>query len=278
MQWAVNWIMRLGLSAFLALGVIACARGDDPPGKQNTRPANRLAKETSPYLLLHAHNPVDWYPWGPEAFAKAKAENKPIFLSVGYSSCYWCHVMERESFMDAEIAKALNAGYVCIKVDREERPDVDQIYMAALQALGPGGWPMSMFLTPRRPPVLRRNVLSAARSRRQAGVPDDRHRGGEGLGQRPRRHRKGRRRRDRGAARPAQGGSRGAQSEFPRGPRSPRARPSSPSSSTRNSAGSASIPRIPSDPSSQSRSTWCSCWTSTGAAGRPAGACPRSRW
>jgi uncharacterized protein YyaL (SSP411 family) len=114
------------------------------------RPENRLAKETSPYLLLHAHNPVDWYPWGPEAFAKAKAENQPIFLSVGYSSCYWCHVMERESFEDAEIAKFLNAHFVCIKVDREERPDVDQIYMTALQAIGPGGggWPMSMFLTP----------------------------------------------------------------------------------------------------------------------------------
>ena len=112
------------------------------------RPSNRLAKETSPYLLLHAHNPVDWYPWGPEALARAKAENKPIFLSVGYSSCYWCHVMERESFVDPEIAKALNASFVCIKVDREERPDVDQVYMAALQAFGPGGWPMSLFLTP----------------------------------------------------------------------------------------------------------------------------------
>ena len=110
-------------------------------------PANRLGKETSPYLLLHAHNPVDWYPWGPEAFARAKAEKKPIFLSVGYSSCYWCHVMERESFQNAEIAKKLNAGFICIKVDREERPDVDQVYMAALQAFGNGGWPMSMFLT-----------------------------------------------------------------------------------------------------------------------------------
>src|SRR5262249_30253290 len=109
------------------------------------KPANRLAKETSPYLLLHAHNPVDWYPWGPEAFAKANAENRPIFLSVGYSSCYWCHVMERESFMDPAIAKQLNETFVCVKVDREERPDVDQIYMAALQAFGNGGWPMSMF-------------------------------------------------------------------------------------------------------------------------------------
>jgi uncharacterized protein YyaL (SSP411 family) len=110
--------------------------------------ANRLAKETSPYLLLHAHNPVDWYPWGPEAFARAKAENKPIFLSIGYSSCYWCHVMERESFTDPEVARAMNQNFVCVKVDREERPDVDQVYMSALQAFGAGGWPMSMFLTP----------------------------------------------------------------------------------------------------------------------------------
>ncbi len=130
--------------AFAGIGSTALAA---PP--VDDKPANRLARETSPYLLLHAHNPVDWYPWGPEAFDKAKAEKKPIFLSVGYSSCYWCHVMERESFEDAEIAKFLNAHFVCIKVDREERPDVDQIYMTALQALGPGGgWPMSMFLTP----------------------------------------------------------------------------------------------------------------------------------
>jgi uncharacterized protein YyaL (SSP411 family) len=117
---------------------------------EDGRTANRLAKETSPYLLQHAHNPVDWYPWGPEAFAKAKAQNRPIFLSIGYSSCYWCHVMERESFEDAEIARFLNEHFVCIKVDREERPDVDQIYMTALQAVaqGAGGWPMSMFLTP----------------------------------------------------------------------------------------------------------------------------------
>ncbi len=132
------------------LAALACAggvAGDEP--KRVEGPANRLAGETSPYLLMHAHNPVDWYPWGPEAFAKAKAENKPIFLSIGYSSCYWCHVMERESFMDPAIARALNAGFVAIKVDREERPDVDQVYMAAVQALtGSGGWPMSTFLLP----------------------------------------------------------------------------------------------------------------------------------
>ncbi len=146
--------MRTGVISVVGVGLVglmgltSCARPVDNPQSGKSRPGNRLSKESSPYLLLHAHNPVDWYPWGPEALVRAKAENKPIFLSVGYSSCYWCHVMERESFMDPEIAKALNAGFVCIKVDREERPDVDQIYMAALQALGPGGWPMSMFLTP----------------------------------------------------------------------------------------------------------------------------------
>lgn len=110
---------------------------------------NRLADETSPYLLLHAHNPVQWYPWGEEALQKARDENKLIFLSIGYSSCYWCHVMERESFMDEQIAEFLNEHFVCIKVDREERPDVDSIYMTAVQLLtGSGGWPLSMFLTP----------------------------------------------------------------------------------------------------------------------------------
>jgi len=93
----------------------------------NVNAENRLAKESSPYLRLHAHNPVDWFPWGPEALEKAKKENKIIFLSVGYSSCYWCHVMERESFMDEEIAKFLNDNFVCVKVDREERPDIDSI-------------------------------------------------------------------------------------------------------------------------------------------------------
>src|SRR5438552_7145774 len=97
------------------------------------KPANHLAKESSPYLLQHAHNPVDWYPWGPEAFAKAKKEGKLVFLSIGYSSCHWCHVMERESFANPEVAKLLNQWFVCIKVDREERPEVDTIYMTALQ-------------------------------------------------------------------------------------------------------------------------------------------------
>src|SRR3954452_5002095 len=110
---------------------------------------NRLANEKSPYLLQHAHNPVDWYPWGDEAFEKARRENKPIFLSVGYSTCHWCHVMERESFENEEIAKLINDNFVPVKVDREERPDVDRTYMAFVQATtGGGGWPMTVFLTP----------------------------------------------------------------------------------------------------------------------------------
>jgi hypothetical protein len=110
---------------------------------------NRLAAETSPYLLQHAGNPVDWYPWGPEAFEKARADDKPVFLSVGYSACHWCHVMAHESFEDPETAALMNRLFVSVKVDREERPDVDAIYMDAVQALtGQGGWPMSVFLTP----------------------------------------------------------------------------------------------------------------------------------
>jgi uncharacterized protein len=116
-------------------------------------PTNRLALEKSPYLLQHAHNPVDWYPWGEEAFAKARSEDKPIFLSVGYSTCHWCHVMERESFESEEIARVLNEHFVAIKVDREERPDVDRMYMLFVQAsTGSGGWPMSVWLTPARKP------------------------------------------------------------------------------------------------------------------------------
>jgi uncharacterized protein YyaL (SSP411 family)/aryl-alcohol dehydrogenase-like predicted oxidoreductase len=115
---------------------------------------NRLAASTSPYLLQHAHNPVDWYPWGAEALGKAKAEDKPILLSIGYSACHWCHVMERESFEDERIAALMNQSFVAIKVDREERPDLDDIYMAATVAMneGQGGWPMTVFLTPEQEP------------------------------------------------------------------------------------------------------------------------------
>ena len=114
---------------------------------------NRLVREKSPYLLQHAHNPVDWYPWGEEAFEKARAEDKPIFLSIGYSTCHWCHVMERESFESEALAAILNRWFVPVKVDREERPDVDRIYMTFVQAsTGGGGWPMSVFLTPELKP------------------------------------------------------------------------------------------------------------------------------
>ena len=114
---------------------------------------NKLINETSPYLLQHAHNPVDWYPWGKEAFQKAADENKPIFLSVGYSTCHWCHVMEHESFEDPEVAQFLNEHFVAIKVDKEERPDIDSIYMSVCQAMtGNGGWPMTILMTPEQKP------------------------------------------------------------------------------------------------------------------------------
>ncbi len=139
---------------------------------QSSRPVNRLAGETSPYLLQHAHNPVDWYPWGPEALEKAKAEDKPIFLSVGYSACHWCHVMERESFENPEIAALMNDRFVNVKVDREERPDVDQIYMAAVQAMTDhGGWPMSVFLTPDLKPFYGGTYFPPADSRGMPGFP-----------------------------------------------------------------------------------------------------------
>ena len=123
--------------------------------QQQEKRANRLAQETSPYLLQHAYNPVDWYPWGPEALGLAKERNKPLLLSIGYSACHWCHVMEHESFEDERIAALMNEHFVCIKVDREERPDLDEIYMQATLALnqGQGGWPMTVFLTPDREPM-----------------------------------------------------------------------------------------------------------------------------
>ncbi len=136
------------LAASIGLG----ADGKPQPAAKGK--SNRLAKESSPYLLQHAHNPVDWFPWGQVAFAKAKKENKLVFLSVGYSACHWCHVMERESFSNADVAKLLNEHFVCIKVDREERPDVDDVYMTALNVYGEsGGWPLSMLLSPDGKPI-----------------------------------------------------------------------------------------------------------------------------
>ncbi len=123
--------------------------------------ANRLAQETSPYLLQHAENPVDWRPWGEEAFARARDSGRPLLVSIGYSSCHWCHVMERESFDDEATAALMNELYVCVKVDREERPDVDSVYMDAVVSLtGQGGWPLTVFLTPDGRAVLWRDVLS----------------------------------------------------------------------------------------------------------------------
>src|SRR6187431_928919 len=123
----------------------APARRDAPSTLEEM--ANRLAEETSPYLLQHKDNPVDWQPWGPEALERASREDKPILLSIGYSACHWCHVMERESFEDEETAALMNANFVPIKVDREERPDVDDIYMEAVQGMtGQGGWPLTVFL------------------------------------------------------------------------------------------------------------------------------------
>ncbi|MGB3588796.1 MAG: thioredoxin domain-containing protein [Tunicatimonas sp.] len=120
---------------------------------ESSKPSNHLIHENSPYLLQHAHNPVDWYPWSEESLQKAKDEDKPIIVSIGYSACHWCHVMERESFEDEEVAKLMNQHFINIKLDREERPDVDQIYMEAVQAMGlQGGWPLNVFLTPDQKP------------------------------------------------------------------------------------------------------------------------------
>ncbi|MEX2117171.1 MAG: thioredoxin domain-containing protein [Bacteroidota bacterium] len=134
---------------------------------------NRLLNEKSPYLLQHAYNPVDWYPWGEEAFGKARSEGKPIFLSIGYSTCYWCHVMEREVFENQAIAEVMNRAVVSIKVDREERPDVDRVYMSALQAMtGSGGWPMSMFLTPDLKPFFGATYIPPLSAHGRAGFTE----------------------------------------------------------------------------------------------------------
>jgi uncharacterized protein YyaL (SSP411 family) len=135
------------------------------------RPANRLAHEKSPYLLQHAGNPVDWYPWCDDAFARARAEDRPIFLSIGYSTCHWCHVMERESFENPDVAALLNDLFVCVKVDREERPDVDRLYMTAAQAMGVGGgWPLNLFLTPELEPFFGGTYFPPTSQRARPGM------------------------------------------------------------------------------------------------------------
>jgi uncharacterized protein YyaL (SSP411 family) len=141
--------------------------------KHSAKHTNRLITQTSPYLLQHAHNPVDWYPWGEEALARAKAEDKPILLSIGYSACHWCHVMERESFENEAIAAQMNRDFICIKVDREERPDLDTIYMEAVQALtGRGGWPMTVFLNPEGVPFYGGTYFSPTSQRGMPSFPD----------------------------------------------------------------------------------------------------------
>src|SRR5436309_1502406 len=143
----------LVLNLALLVGLVGISEAADP--KEPKGKPNKLAQESSPYLLQHAYNPVEWHPWGAEAFAKAKKEGKLVFLSIGYSSCHWCHVMEKESFDNPEVAKLLNQWFVCIKVDREERPDIDNIYMTALNTLSQrGGWPLSMFLTADGKPIV----------------------------------------------------------------------------------------------------------------------------
>ena len=137
--------------ALLVLAILTFSLAASPAQNPNqtANPPNHLINETSPYLRLHAHNPVDWYPWGPEALERARRENKPIFLSIGYSTCHWCHVMAQECFENPAIAKLMNENFINIKVDREERPDLDETYMeAVVMVTGQGGWPMSVFLTP----------------------------------------------------------------------------------------------------------------------------------
>ena len=142
----------------------------ETPGRPTRRRRpNRLADESSPYLQQHADNPVDWYPWGPEALGRAEAEDKPILLSVGYSACHWCHVMAHESFADNEIAAKMNAAFVNVKVDREERPDIDALYMEAVQGMtGRGGWPMTVVMTPTGEPFFAGTYFPPSSPKRDA--------------------------------------------------------------------------------------------------------------
>ncbi len=144
---------------------------NNPPTENEESPSNRLLFEKSPYLLQHAHNPVHWYPWGEEAFQAAARENKPIFLSVGYSTCHWCHVMAHESFEDPAVAALMNQAFICIKVDREERPDIDQMYMSAAQAMtGRGGWPLTIIMTPQKKPFFAATYIPKIGRYGQAGL------------------------------------------------------------------------------------------------------------
>ena len=177
----MSWIIAILVTSLLFVFPVTTypGEGENPIDKEIQRrlamgdTPNRLIEQKSPYLLQHAFNPVDWLPWGEEAFAKATAEDKPIFLSIGYSTCHWCHVMAHESFEDPEVAALLNKWFVSIKVDREERPDIDQMYMAATQALsGSGGWPMSVFLLPDGSPFYAGTYFPPAASQYRPGFSD----------------------------------------------------------------------------------------------------------
>ena len=207
---------------------------------------NRLAREKSPYLLQHAGNPVDWYPWGEEAFAKARREDKPVFLSIGYSTCHWCHVMERESFEDAEVAALMNEHFVSIKVDREERPDVDHDLHGRRARLltGSGGWPLTIFLTPDGRPFFAGTYFPPRDRLRQAGHA----RAGAALGElwRERRERRDRRRRsdrdgDLRSVASVRAGRRALDADLARA----RRRVELPRASTPRTAASASAPKFP---------------------------------
>ena len=181
---------------------------------------NRLAGATSPYLLQHAENPVDWWEWGDDAFAEARERDVPVLLSVGYAACHWCHVMAHESFEDAQTAAYMNEHFVNIKVDREERPDVDAVYMAATQAMtGHGGWPMTCVLDHEGDAVLRGDLLPGPAAARQPELPPGARGAGRGLA-RPRRRGAAGRRRDPGA--PARPGRRSRAAPSARRPSTPR--------------------------------------------------------
>ena len=172
----LRFIVWAQKSAALVIAATAPCQATEPALPMSSAPvqpfANRLAREKSPYLLQHQNNPVDWYPWGEEAFEKARKENKPIFLSIGYSTCHWCHVMAHECFENPEIAKRMNAHFINIKVDREERPDVDRVYMTYIQATtGRGGWPMSVFLTPDLKPFMGGTYFPPSDKQGRPGFP-----------------------------------------------------------------------------------------------------------
>ena len=167
-------------SVVLAIVLLPAASAAAPAAavSQTSAFTNRLIDSNDPYLLLHAHNPVDWYPWGPEALAKAKQENKPIFVSIGYSTCFWCHVAERTIYSNPEIAKLMNQWFINIKVDREQRPDLDSIYMLATELMTHnGGWPNNVFLTPDLKPFYAGSYFPPQDDGGRPGAPACRRRG-----------------------------------------------------------------------------------------------------